>query len=299
MKILLLGSNGQVGWELQRSLSPLGDVIAPLRDDLDLCGNLADLAGLRTTVRKLAPQLVVNAAAYTAVDRAEADREAAQVINGEAVAVLAQEAQSMGAWMVHFSTDYVFDGSGDRPWAESDPPAPLNWYGASKLEGERRLQSCCTRHVLLRTSWVYAQRGNNFARTMLRLARERDELKVVADQFGAPTGAELIADVTAHVARAAMQDPALAGTYHLSAGGETSWHGYARHVLEVAGRAGATLRAGADQVRAITTADYPTPARRPLNSRLDCSRLKQTFGLHLPDWRAGVTRMIHETLSDR
>lgn len=298
MKVLLLGGNGQVGWELRRSLSPLGDVIAPLRDDPDLCGNLADLAGLRTTVRKLAPQLVVNAAAYTAVDRAEADREAARAINAEAVAVLAQEAQAMGAWMIHFSTDYVFDGSGERPWVESDQPAPLNSYGASKLEGERRLQSCCARHVLLRTSWVYAQRGNNFARTMLRLARERDELKVVADQFGAPTGADLIADVTAHVARAAMKDPALAGTYHLSAGGETSWHGYARHVLEVAAHAGATLRAGADQVRPIATADYPTPARRPLNSRLDCSRLKQTFGLHLPDWRAGVTRMIQETLTD-
>lgn len=297
MKILLLGRGGQVGWELQRSLAVLGELVAL---DFDaranpggLCGDFADLRGLAQTVRQVAPDVIVNAAAHTAVDKAESEPDLARQINALAPGVLAEEAQRLGAWMVHYSTDYVFDGSGQRPWVEADATGPLSVYGRTKLEGEQRV-AACDRHLILRTSWVYAARGGNFARTMLKLAGERESLTVIGDQFGAPTSAELLADVTAHALRAAAAQPRLAGMYHCVAAGETSWHQYAQFVLREALALGWPLRAGPDRVGEITTAQYPTTAQRPLNSRLDTRKLQQAFGLRLPHWQVQVARMLRE-----
>ena len=302
MKILLLGPNGQVGWELQRSLAPLGELIALDRHSVDLCGDLGNLAGLAATVQRVRPDVIVNAAAHTAVDKAESEPEVARTLNALAPGVLAREAASLGALLVHYSTDYVFDGSGQRPWAESDAPAPLNVYGQTKLEGEQLIQAAGPRHLILRTSWVYAARGGNFAKTMLRLARERDSLNVIDDQWGAPTGAELIADASAHAIRQVLQRPADAGLYHLTASGETSWCGYANRVLASAESARAAIKDEALRppplkariASPIATSAYPTPARRPLNSRLDTRKLQTTFGLTLPPWQAGVARMLAE-----
>jgi dTDP-4-dehydrorhamnose reductase len=296
MKILLLGKNGQVGWELQRSLAPLGDVLALDSRSTEYCGDLTDLAGLAATVRAYAPDVIVNAAAYTAVDKAQSEPAQAQRVNAEAVAVLADEAQQLGAWLVHYSTDYVFDGSGSQPWQETDAVAPLSVYGASKLSGEQAIQASGCNHLIFRTSWVYAARGNNFAKTMLRLARERDSLSVIADQFGAPTSAELLADISAHALRSVMHEPSLGGLYHLAASGETNWHDYARFVLEQAEAAGVTLKVAPQQIAAIATSAYPTAARRPLNSRLNTAKLQNAFALNLPEWQAGVARMLSETL---
>ena len=296
MKILLFGKGGQVGWELQRSLSPLGQVVALDFDSADgLCGDFSDLAGLAATVRRVAPEIIVNAAAYTAVDKAESEPERARTINALAPAVLAEEAQKLGAWLVHYSTDYVFDGGSTRPWQEADVTGPLSIYGKTKLEGEHAVARCA-RHLIFRTSWVYAARGANFARTMLRLVGERDQLKVIDDQIGAPTGADLLSDVTAHALRSAQTRPELAGLYHLAAGGETSWHGYARFVIGYARRAGQPIRVAPEAIEAIPTSAYPTPAQRPLNSRLDTRKLQSTFGLSLPGWQAGVERMLAEVL---
>nr|WP_315182680.1 dTDP-4-dehydrorhamnose reductase [uncultured Albidiferax sp.] len=297
MKILLLGKNGQVGWELQRSLAPLGHLTALDRHSTDYCGNLADLDGITATVRRLQPDIIVNAAAHTAVDRAESEPELARTLNALAPGVLATEADKLGAWLVHYSTDYVFDGSGSQPWQESDTTGPLSVYGQTKLEGEQRIQAAGAKHLIFRTSWVYAARGGNFAKTMLRLAKEREQLTVINDQFGAPTGAELLADVTAHALRAAMATPSLAGLYHLAAAGVTTWHGYARYVLAHAQQAGSVLKTGPEAVVAIPTAAFPTPAQRPLNSRLDTHKLQAAFGLTLPDWQTGVARMLNETLT--
>ena len=296
MKVLLLGKNGQVGWELQRALAPLGALVALDRAGADgLRGDLEDLDGLARTVRKLAPDVVVNAAAYTAVDKAETDVERARRINTEAPGVLAEAVAAVGALLVHYSTDYVFDGSGDKPWREDSPTGPLSVYGRTKLAGEDAIRASGCRHLIFRTSWVHAARGGNFARTMLRLAAERERLTVIADQIGAPTGADLIADVSAHAIRASLAAPALSGTYHLVADGETSWHGYARFVIETAHELGVALKV--DEIAAIATRDYPTAAARPLNSRLNTQRLRSAFGLHLPDWRDGVARMLREILS--
>ena len=298
MRILLLGRNGQVGWELQRSLAPLGELVALDATGADgLCGDLARPAELATTVRALAPGLIVNAAAYTAVDRAEAEPERARAVNAAGPAVLAQEAAALGAWLVHYGTDYVFDGSGNRPWAEDDPTGPLNVYGRTKLEGEQAIRASGCAHLILRTSWVHSARGANFARTMLRLAGEREQLQVVADQFGAPTGADLIADVTAHAIRAAMARPALSGTYQLAAGGETNWHGYARHVVAFAQARGHPMRVHPDTIVPVSSADFPSAAQRPHNSRLDTRKLRQVFALGLPPWQFGVERMLQEVLA--
>lgn len=296
MNILLLGKNGQVGWELQRALAPLGQVTALDRHGPGHCGDLTQLDGLAQTVRALRPDVIVNAAAHTAVDRAESEPELARRLNAEAPAVLAREAQALGAWLVHYSTDYVFDGSGQRPWVETDATAPLNVYGQTKLDGERLIQQASSRHLILRTSWVYGARGGNFAKTMLKLAQERDQLKVINDQFGAPTSAELLADVTAHAIRQLQERPDLAGLYHLVAAGETSWHGYAKHVLALAQSRGVALKTGADAVQAVPTSAFPTPARRPHNSRLDSTRLQARFGLCLPPWQQGVERLLAEIL---
>ncbi len=296
MKILLFGKGGQVGWELQRSLAPLGELLALGHDSADYCGNFADLGGLVETVRTVKPDVIVNAAAHTAVDKAESEPELARTLNALAPGVLAQEAARAGAWLVHYSTDYVFDGSGSRPWAETDTPAPLNVYGQTKLEGEQLIQAACSKHLILRTSWVYAARGGNFARTMLRLAQERERLTVIDDQFGAPTGAELLADVTAHAIRQLRQRPQDAGLYHLVAGGETSWHAYAGYVLAQARLLQPALQIKASEVLPVPSSAFPTPARRPHNSRLDTRKLQSTFGLCLPHWQQGVARMLAETL---
>jgi dTDP-4-dehydrorhamnose reductase len=297
MKILLLGRGGQVGWELQRALSVLGDVVALDFDTAHnpdgLCGDFTDLDGLARTVERVQPDVIVNAAAHTAVDKAESEPELARAINALAPAKLAQAATKIGAWLVHYSTDYVFDGSGTAPWTETDATGPLSVYGQTKLEGEQAVAST-PKHLILRTSWVYATRGGNFAKTMLRLASERETLTVINDQFGAPTSAELLADVTAHALRKLQDQPALAGLYHCIAGGETTWHGYAQFVLGQAQALGLPLKAGPEQVAPTPTSSYPTPAKRPLNSRLDTGKLQAAFGLTLPHWQVGVARMLTE-----
>jgi dTDP-4-dehydrorhamnose reductase len=297
MKILLLGKGGQVGWELQRALAPLGELVAL---DFDSpppwAADFTQPEALAAPVRGVAPQIIVNAAAHTAVDMAESEPDLARTINAVAPSVLAREARATGAWLLHYSTDYVFDGSGSTPWREDAPTAPLSVYGRTKLEGEQAIRASGCSHLILRTSWVYAARGGNFARTMLRLAAERDRLQVVDDQVGAPTGAELLADVSAHALRAVLARPELAGTYHAVTAGETSWHGYARHAIEFARAAGQPVRVQPDDIVAVPSSAFATAARRPLNSRLDTRKLRETFGLNLPDWRVGVERMLREVL---
>ena len=297
MKILLLGKGGQVGWELQRALAPLGEVIGLDHDSAELHGDFSQPEALRATVRAVRPDVIVNAAAHTAVDKAESEPELARAINATSPGVLADEAAALGATLLHYSTDYVFDGSGHQARDEAAATAPLSVYGQTKLEGEQLIQRSGCRHLIFRTSWVYAARGGNFAKTMLRLAAERDELKVIADQIGAPTGADLLADVSAHALRTLAQRPEVAGLYHLVAAGETSWHGYASHVIAHARAAGKPVRVAADAIQPIPTSAYPTPAQRPLNSRLSTARLRETFGLTLPNWQAGVDRMMVEVHS--
>jgi dTDP-4-dehydrorhamnose reductase len=307
MRILLLGKGGQVGWELQRSLTPLGELIALDRNSTDYCGDFSNLTGLAETVRAVRPDIIVNAAAHTAVDKAESEAELARTLNALAPQVLAEEAAKLGAWLVHYSTDYVFDGSGDTPWTETDSPGPLGVYGATKLEGEQLIAAANPRHLIFRTSWVYAARGGNFAKTMLRLAQERERLTVINDQIGAPTGADLLADVTAHAIRQVTQGrhtttsgnttpDTLAGLYHLVASGQTNWFEYAKHVLAQAQLVQPAIQIKASQIDPVPTSAFPTPAKRPHNSRLNTSKLQATFGLTLPPWQAGVNRMLAETL---
>ncbi|WP_296509202.1 dTDP-4-dehydrorhamnose reductase [Rhodoferax sp.] len=302
MKVLLFGRDGQVGWELQRALSVLGEVVAldfdASQNPQGLCGDFTDLAGLERTVEAVQPDVIVNAAAHTAVDKAESEPELARLINALAPATLAQAAIKSGALLVHYSTDYVFDGSGDTPWTETDTTGPLSVYGQTKLEGEQAV-AACPQHLILRTSWVYATRCGNFAKAMLRLAGERDSLTVINDQFGAPTSAELLADVTAHAICRLQTQPQLAGLYHCIAAGETTWHGYAQFVLQQAASLGLPLKATADKVAPAPTSSYPTPARRPLNSRLDTRKLQVAFGLTLPPWQHGVQRMLTEIAGER
>ncbi len=297
VKILLLGSSGQVGWELQRALMPLGDVIACGRGSgAAVQADLSAPSSLAALIDQVQPGLIVNAAAYTAVDKAEIEPGLAHAVNAASPGALAHGAAALGVPLVHFSTDYVFDGSGDQPRRETDATGPLNVYGRTKLAGEDAIRASGCRHLILRTSWVYAARGGNFARTMLRLAAERDALNVIDDQIGAPTGAELLADVTAHTARQLLQDASVSGTYHCAAAGFVSWHAYASHVIEQARSQGQVLKVSASAVHRIPTSAYPTPAQRPLNSRLDTGLLQRTFGLHLPPWQQGVDRMLAEVL---
>lgn len=303
MKILLLGRDGQVGWELQRSLAPLGDVVALGRTSLHnpggLCGDLSQLDDLAQTIRAVRPDVIVNAAAYTAVDKAESEPELARTINALAPGVLAAEAEKLGAWVVQYSTDYVFDGSGDRPWCEHDETGPLSVYGRTKHQGELAV-SQCQRHLIFRTSWVYGARGGNFAKTMLRLAAQRETLQVIDDQRGAPTGADLLADCTAHalrqvtVADLRAQSPVASGIYHLAAAGETSWFDYANYVFSLASIAQAAIKLVVKEVKPIPSSAFPSAAARPLNSRLNTAKVQATFALNLPNWKCGVARMLKE-----
>lgn len=296
MKILLLGKNGQVGWELQRALAPLGELIALDRQFTahGLTGDLSNLAGLKATIFTIKPDIIVNAAAYTSVDKAQAEVVLARAINALACQVMAEAATELGAWYVHYSTDYVFDGTGCEPWQETDSTQPINIYGSTKLEGEHFIQASGCQHLIFRTSWVYAARGQNFAKTMLRLAQERDSLHVIDDQIGAPTGAELIADVTAHALRIALVKPEVSGIYHLVASGETSWHCYAQVVLDSARACEVDILVESSAVHPIATKAYPTPAKRPHNSRMNTTKLTSTFNVVLPAWEVGVKRMVME-----
>lgn len=294
MDILLFGKNGQVGWELQRALAPLGNLIVVDRNSRDYCGDFENPEGVAETVRKIKPAVIVNATAYTAVDKAESEQDKARLVNSTSIKALAEAAEEIGAWFIHYSTDYVFDGSGDQPWREDDATAPLNTYGQTKLEGEQAIVRTMTKYFIFRTSWVYAAKGNNFAKTMLKLAKDRESLSVINDQFGAPTGAELIADCTAHAIRVALNKHTVAGTYHLIAAGETTWHAYASKVIEFAKAQGIELQVQA--INAVPTSAFPTPAKRPANSRLNTEKFQQAFGLNLPDWTVGVERMLLETL---
>jgi len=293
VKILVTGKDGQLGFELQRSLAPLGEVIAVDYTDCDL----ADAEAIRSLVRRVAPDIIVNPAAYTAVDKAESAQEMAFAVNAEAPRVLGEEAARLGAMIVHYSTDYVFNGSKASAYAEADTPDPQSVYGRSKYEGEVALAASNPRHLILRTSWVVGAHGGNFAKTMLRLAAERESLTVVADQFGAPTSAALLADLTAQLVRQHQREGSAGfpyGTYHVAAGGETSWHEYARFVIAEALAAGKQLKASPDAVAPLTTEQYPTPAKRPANSRLDTTRFRETFGLRLPDWQEGVRHVLQQ-----
>ncbi len=293
MKILLLGKNGQLGWELQRSLSVLGNVIAlGSTPENGLCGNLADETQLRATIRRIAPDVIVNAGAYTAVDKAETETELAMRINGHAPGILAEEAKRLDAWLVHYSTDYVFDGSGQQAWREIDEPRPLNVYGHTKLIGERALQATWHKHLIFRTSWVHGLHGNNFMKIMLRLGHERESLSVVNDQFGAPTSASLLAGVTVRALITVQDNADAAGLYHLAAAGETNWFDYARCIFRTATESGISLRVGADDLIPIPSSAYHTPAMRPKNSRLDTARVKNMFGLVLPHWEDDVVTEV-------
>lgn len=294
MKILLFGRDGQIGWELQRALAPLGELRALGRADADF----AHPATLRAPVAAFGPDIIVNAAAYTAVDKAESEAATCHNVNVLSPGVLAEEAAASGAWLVHYSTDYVFDGAKEGAYAEGDATNPLSVYGRTKCEGEQRIRASGARHLILRTGWVFAARGGNFPTTILRLAKERDSLSVIADQYGAPTSAELIADATAlalHRLRGAgPAASAMSGTYHLAAAGATTWHGYAQHVLAEALARGARLQATPESVLPVTTQAWPTPAARPRNSRLDTRLFETTFSLRMPHWRDHVDRLVAE-----
>lgn len=290
-KILLLGKNGQLGFELQRSLASLGEVVAVGSAEC----NLTDVDALRALIRSVRPYLIVNAAAYTAVDKAESEVDLAMAVNARAPGILGEEAARIGAWVIHYSTDYVFDGTSTEPYVETDATNPLSVYGRSKLAGEQALQAALDRHLILRTSWVLGAHGGNFAKTMLHLAAERTSLNVVADQWGAPTSAALLADMTAQAIRQSHMDGDASfpyGLYHLTAAGETNWCDYARFVIAAARIAGKPLQMGPEDIQPIRTADYPLPAPRPANSRLCTEKFRTTFGLPLPHWEDGVRDVL-------
>ncbi|OHX17489.1 dTDP-4-dehydrorhamnose reductase [Chromobacterium amazonense] len=285
-RILITGKNGQVGHELMRALAPLGELVALDREGMDLTKANA----VPVLLDELRPDIIVNPAAYTAVDKAESEPELAHAINAVAPGILARWAEQHGALLVHYSTDYVFNGSGTAPWREDDAADPQSVYGLSKWQGEQAVRAATPRHLILRTSWVFGAHGTNFLKTMLRLAGERSELKIVADQIGAPTSAALIADTTALMIQRYLADGEHSpfGTYHLAAAGETSWHGYAQYLIGQAGKLGFPLTLTADAVYGIPTEAYPLPAKRPANSRLDCGKLQRGFGINLQTWQYGV-----------
>lgn len=296
MKLLLLGASGQIGWELQRSLATQGELIALDQTTADSV-DFARPDTLEALVARHAPDIIVNAAAHTAVDKAEQEPALARTVNALAPGALSRAALAQGALLVHYSSDYVFDGGGQHPRGENAPTQPLSTYGRTKLEGEQLIRESGARHLILRTSWVYASRGQNFPKTMLRLAQQHSELRVVDDQVGAPTGADLLADVTAHAIRRLQQNAAAGGTYHVAAAGETSWYGLARFAIDTARSLRPDLPWQVERISPIPTAEYPTPAQRPLNSRLDTTHLQTTFGLRMPPWQDGVRRMLTEILT--
>ncbi|WP_426168220.1 dTDP-4-dehydrorhamnose reductase [Pseudoduganella sp. R-34] len=290
MKILLIGKNGQVGRELQRTLLPLGELVALGRDGLDL----GDLAAVKRVLASQAADVIVNASAYTAVDRAEADEAGAMAVNAVAVGAMAEYARDNGALLMHYSTDYVFDGTKAQPYVEDDATAPQSAYGRSKRAGEEAILASGCKALVFRTSWVFSAHGGNFIKTMLRLAGERDSLNVVADQVGAPTSAELIADVTALALAAYRRGELAGGIYHLAASGATSWHGLASYAIASAKARGAAFKVEPAQIHPIPTEAYPLPAARPKNSRLDTGKLAAALGLQLPDWKIHVDRLIEQ-----
>ena len=297
MKILLLGANGQVGWELQRSLAPLGQMKACDRHALDL-GNFE---GLRACTRDYRPEVIVNAAAYTDVDKAESEQDKACRINAEAVALLADEAKQLNAWFIHYSTDYVFDGTKSNAYLETDETNPQSVYGKTKLQGEEAIKESECNHLIFRTSWIFAARGANFIKTMISLAREQKELKVVSDQIGVPTSAELIADLTAlclyQITRKKNSAPDATGIYHLTPAGKTSWHGFAQFIIAEASKLGVKFRASSENVLPISTSEYPLPAKRPSNSLLETKKICNTFNLDLPAWQIHAQRLLKELYS--
>ena len=294
MKILLLGSNGQIGWELKRSLLPLGQVKACDRHTADL----ENLYGLRKLVRDYCPDVIVNAAAYTAVDRAQSELEKAYLINTKAVELLAEEAKQLDAWLVHYSTDYIFDGTKKCPYIETDKPNPQSVYGKTKLQGEQAIEVSGCMYLIFRTSWVYATRGNNFVTTIIRLAKEHNEVKVVSDQIGAPTSAELIADVTSLCLYLIIQDKVQAknraGIFHLTPTGKSSWYGFAKFIITEVQKLGDSFHINHEKIISINTLEYPQPAKRPANSLLDSQKLCKTFGIYLPTWQVLASRMVKE-----
>jgi len=296
LKILLFGKSGQIGWELQRALLPLGELVAVGSESTDLCGDFNQPEEIARTIQSVRPGIIVNAAAHTAVDKAESEPDFARTLNATTLGVIARAAAASGAWLMHYSTDYVFDGSGTAPWTEDSPTGPLSVYGRTKLEGEQAIRASGCKHIIFRTSWVYGARGSNFAKTMLKLAQERERLTVINDQFGAPAGADLLADLTAIVLRTALSRNEVGGTYHVAPAGETTWHGYATHVIEFARRADMSIKVQPAEIEAVPTSSFPTPAKRPGNSRLNTSKLRNTFNVTLPDWRVGVDRMLTEIL---
>jgi dTDP-4-dehydrorhamnose reductase len=290
-RFFITGANGQLGFELQRALAPLGDVVACGRDACDL----SSPDSIRAALRAAKPDVIFSAGAYTAVDKAESEPDLASAVNGEAPGILGEEAAKLGALVIHYSTDYVFDGTKPSAYREEDATNPLGVYGKTKLEGENTLAASGADHLIFRTSWVFGARGKNFIKTILRLAASRDELRIVADQFGAPTGAALLADTSTHIAARYLRDGRenfSFGLYHLAAGGETSWHGFAQHIVAKAAAANSPLQATPDCILPIPAAEYPTPAARPANSHLDTSKFRTTFGLHLPDWTHGVDQVL-------
>lgn len=299
MKILLFGKGGQVGWELQRSLAFMGELVALDVNGQELCGDFTHPDSIIQTIHSVSPDVIVNAAAYTAVDKAESESELADTINTQAPEILAQESRKLDAWLIHYSTDYVFDGNGVKPWKETDPTIPLNVYGSTKLEGERAVINSGCKHLIFRTSWVYSARGENFIKTIIRLAQNQDHLSVIDDQIGAPTGAELLADVTAHSMSIALRQPQVSGLYHLAAKGETSWYGYARFVLDKLRQSGIKLKVQSESIQPVSTDVISQTARRPGNSRLNTKKIERTFELTLPLWQTGVARMLTEILEKK
>lgn len=296
MRLLLTGCNGQVGFELQRALMPLGEIVAVDNADCDL----ADAGAIRRLVREVRPDVIVNPAAYTAVDKAESEGELAAAVNTAAPGILGEAAARLGVLVIHYSTDYVFDGTKEGAYVEGDPTNPQSVYGRTKRDGELALANANSRHLILRTSWVVGAHGGNFAKTMLKLAAERDTLNVVADQWGAPTSAALLADIAAHLVRQQQGNPDSFpyGTYHCVASGETHWCDYARYVIGAAIKTGKPMQATPESIRPIATTDYPTPAKRPANSRLDTRKFRETFGLELPHWQHGLDHILQQVLGD-
>jgi dTDP-4-dehydrorhamnose reductase len=299
MKILLFGKDGQVGFELNKSLTSLGELISLGRGSISYCGDLTNLDGISQSIRDIRPNIILNAAAYTEVDKAEEEPGLAFSINADALAVIAKETKELNALLIHYSTDYVFDGSGDQPWSETDKTAPLNSYGSSKLKGEEFIQNSGCNHLILRASWVYGVHGNNFMKTILRLANERNELRLVTDQIGVPTSARMLAELTASIIHPAIKEPKLNGIYHVSPSGETSWLDYAKFILDSGKKLGIEFNVTSNNIKGILSDQFKFKAKRPLNSRLNTSKFKTAFNVELPHWKAEAEKTLKSILEKK